>query len=287
MNAAAFFLNRRCAIDHAMRAAALILTLLATPAGAGETAWQDLAPDVRARLISSDLLESGKTLIGLELDMPQDTKTYWRIPGETGIATELDFAGSAGIAEGSILWPYPTVDHVAGYQDYVYFGPTVLPIELAIDADTPVVNVAATLGVCSDICVPAMVSFSLPLDLARPDAGQGVRLTQALAEVPIDWERTGDAIAGVAVNAAASGLTIALSDPAVDPVSFIADTGDPSILFGTPQKSPDGRSVFMPLLGDGDAAGLGGQPVRITFMTATGPYEIRRQIDAASTESVD
>jgi DsbC/DsbD-like thiol-disulfide interchange protein len=289
MNSDAFFLNRRCATKTAMRfpAALALCLLVVAPAGAAETAWQEVAPGVRARLISTDVVKSGKTVIGLELDMPQNTKTYWRIPGETGIATELDFTGSAGIAGGTILWPYPTVDHAGGYLDYVYFGPTVLPIELAVDATAPLVNVAATLGVCSDICIPAMVSFSLPLDFAKPDAGQGVRLSQAMAGVPIDWEQTGDAIARIAVAASDPGLTITLSDPAVDPVSFIADTGDPSILFGTPQKSPDGHSVFLPLLGDGDAAALGGQPIRITFMTAMGPYEIQRQVEAASTESAD
>jgi DsbC/DsbD-like thiol-disulfide interchange protein len=268
-------------------AAAFALILLVVPASAGETAWQELAPGVKARLISSDVAMNGKAMIGLELDMPHNTKTYWRIPGETGIAADLDFAGSAGVTEGTILWPYPTVDHVQGYQDYVYYGPTVLPIELAVEGNAPVVNVAATLGVCSDICVPAMVNFSLPLDFAKADAGQGVRLTQALAEVPTDWERTGDAIAGVAISASNPGLTITLGDPSVDPASFIADTGDPAILFGAPQKSPDGHSVFLPLLGDGDAAALGGQPIRITFMTAMGPYEIRRQVDAVSTESAD
>ena len=264
----------------------LLLIVLAAPATAGETAWQELAPGVNARLISSDVLRTdGTTLIGIELDMPQNTKTYWRIPGETGIAAELDFTGSAGVAGHSILWPYPTVDRVEGYLDYVYYGRTVLPVLLSVEKDASALELAMTLGVCSDICVPAVASFSLPLTFARADAGQGLRLNQALALTPIPWDGPETAIGEVTYDPAA-GLTVPLSDAAIDPGSLIADNGDPLVLFGTPQKSPDGNSVFLPLLGD-VSADLGGQMIRITFMTDMGPYEISRQIRSASTESAN
>ena len=270
-----------------MRLLPFILVFLAAPAVAGETAWQELAPGVRARLVSTDVLEpDGTTLIGIELDMPENTKTYWRIPGETGIAAELDFTGSRGIVGHEVLWPYPTVDHVKGYMDYAYFGPTVLPVVLTLEQDASLIELTTTLGVCSDICVPAVASFSLPLTFATADAGQGLRLSQALSLTPIAWDGPDGAIGDVVYDAAASGLTIPLADPAIDPGSLIADTGDPLILFGAPQKSPDGNSVFLPLLGD-VGADLGGQMIRITFMTDMGPYEISRQIRSASTESAN
>jgi DsbC/DsbD-like thiol-disulfide interchange protein len=288
MNAAAFFFNSSRAIRLVMRfPPILLLIVLAVPASAGETPWQELAPGVRARLISSDVLKAdGTTLVGIELDMPHNTKTYWRIPGETGIATELDFTGSAGIVGHSVLWPYPTVDRVLGYLDYVYYGPTVLPVVLAVETDAPAVELATTLGVCSDICVPAIARFSLPLTFEKADAGQGVRLDQAVALSPIQWDGADTAIGETTYDAATGGLTIPLTDPAIEPASLIADTGDPLVLFGTPQKSPDGNSVFLPLLGS-VSADLGGQTIRITFMTDMGPYEISRQIRSASTESAN
>ncbi len=39
--------------------------------------------------------------------MPQTTNTYWRIPGETGIPTEFDFAASTGVSGPQVHWPYP------------------------------------------------------------------------------------------------------------------------------------------------------------------------------------
>ena len=98
-----------------------ILALSATvlPLEAGETAWQELAPGVMVRLISAgEVDEAGKAWFALELDMPEDTRTYWRVPGEAGLPTELDFSGSSGIAGHTQHWPTPERDEAAGYLDY-------------------------------------------------------------------------------------------------------------------------------------------------------------------------
>jgi hypothetical protein len=59
-----------------IRAALLIfVTLSAAPALAGASDWQEIAPGVKLRLISSDRLDGGVTLAGVELDMPQTTNT--------------------------------------------------------------------------------------------------------------------------------------------------------------------------------------------------------------------
>src|SRR5258708_7549343 len=80
-----------------------LLALSATPAFAGATPWQDVAPGARLRLISSDTRAAdGTTTIGLELDMPDADKTYWRLPGETGIPTEIDVTGSSGVSDAAI-----------------------------------------------------------------------------------------------------------------------------------------------------------------------------------------
>lgn len=268
-----------------MRSAlSLLLLVLVLPVQAGETPWQELAPGVRARLVSADVLETaGTTMVGFELDMPENTKIYWRIPGETGIAPQFEFGG--GATGHTTFWPYPMIETDQGYLDYVYYGPTVLPISLAIEGDSPVVELAVTLGVCSDFCVPASASFSLPLNFARPDTGHALRIRQAVSLAPIPWDGPAPAIDRVSLNAAADGLDVTIADPAVDPRSLIADIGDPATLFGAPRKSRDGRSVFLPL--SGSSTGLEHQQVRITFMTGNGPYEMVLPIEPASTESAD
>ena len=153
-----------------MRIPALLLfAAIAVPASAAETPWQEVAPGVKLRLISGDVLKSdGTTLIGLEVDMPESMKTYWRVPGETGIPTELDLGGSTGVTGYQILWPYPRTETTGGYLDHVYRGPTVLPVQLRLDGGNANLMAAVLMGVCSDICVPVTATFGLPRTTFNP-----------------------------------------------------------------------------------------------------------------------
>jgi DsbC/DsbD-like thiol-disulfide interchange protein len=256
-----------------------ICVLLAGPALAAETPWQTVAPDVRVRLIASEAPRAdGTTLAALEIDMPATTKTYWRVPGETGLATEIDLAGSVGITRNEIVWPYPLLETKGGYTDFVYYGPTVLPIELRVEGEKPLLQAQVLLGICSDICVPAQASFTLPLDLSAPDRGQGLRINQALARAPVDWNGPREPIGDVTFNVGEGTLVVPLNDPQVDPLSVIAQTAETGMLFGAPQKSLDGRLVLLPLLGGNAAEGLVGQSIQLTFMTPTGPFELFRRV---------
>lgn len=256
---------------------ALLVTAAASPALAAATDWQELAPGVRARLIASDRLDDGLTLAGLEIAMPAGTKTYWRVPGETGIPADFDFSASAGVRVPEVHWPYPQIDRSQGYLDYVYFGTLVVPIEIEPDAADAALAVDVTLGICSDICVPASASFALPLTFAAPDPAQSIRLDQAMATVPVLWDQPGQPFSAVEAGLDGS-LHLENPDPAIDPHSVIADLDDPSILFETPQKSPDGALWTLKPLGGAGVKGLEGRSVQLTFLTPLGPYAVTRTV---------
>ncbi|HHY50247.1 MAG TPA: hypothetical protein GYA10_10925 [Alphaproteobacteria bacterium] len=261
---------------------AAAVMLAASPALAGATGWQDLGAGARARLIASDRLGSdGKTFIAIELDMPAGTKTYWRVPGETGIATELDLSNSTGVGGERIVWPYPTIDQQGGYTDFVYYGPVVIPVELDVGAERPRVEASLLLGICSDICIPAMAAFALPLDFSQPDAGQELRIAQALALAPTAWDGPGEAIRRARFDTRAQRLDVLLGSPAVDPASVIADASQSGHVFGAPQKSPEAGIVSLPLIG-GDGADLDGVAVQFVFMTQDGPFEVTRRVEAST-----
>lgn len=263
----------------------LALPLLSVPALAGETPWQEIAPDVRLRMISSDVLKpDGTTLVALELDMPQNYNTYWRVPGESGIPTEIDMAGSQGIAGYQMLWPYPRIETEGGLTDFVYRGSTVLPVEVKLTGARADLEAAVVMGVCSDICVPAFATFRLPLDFNRPDRGQGLRIAQAVALTPQDWSEPRPVFGKVSWDAGAKALSVALADPRVDPLSVIADATAAGQLYGAPQKSPDGSTVLLPLLGGADHAAREGMPVSLTFMTDMGPFSLSTTVGQQSTE---
>jgi DsbC/DsbD-like thiol-disulfide interchange protein len=256
-----------------------LLVVAASPALAGATPWQVVTPGVQLRLISSDTKAAdGTTLVGLELDMPQNYRTYWQIPGETGIATEIDTSGSSGVKAASIDWPYPSPEKMGGFLDYVYHGPTVLPITLTATNASGDLKASVLMGVCSEVCVPVQAKFDLPLTFASADAGQSIRLAQALSLSPIAWSQSAAPFGLLTYDAAAHALKLALASPAVDPSSVIASASDPTLIFDTPQTSADGKSILLPLRDKTRSSEWTKDPVDLTFLTADGSFKISERV---------
>ncbi len=260
-------------------AAIMLLMIAGTPVFGASTGWTELAPGTRMRLIAAESWSAeGKTRIALEIDMPANTKTYWRVPGETGIPLEVDLSGSAGVTGHEVVWPYPEIDRQKGYTDFVYYGPTVIPIELSVAGDRPVVEASVLLGVCSDICVPATAHFSLPLAIGKADVGNDLRIAQAVAFAPIPWPHEPEPIGEAGLEPGGEVLSVAVDPATVDPSSVIADASDSGYLLGAPQKSPEPGVIRLPVLAQEGKRGLDAWPVRIVFMTRDGPFEVWRTV---------
>lgn len=258
--------------------AILIALCSFSPLIAGETDWVEIAPDTSVRLVSSDSLDADGILwMGLEFDMPLTTKTYWRVPGETGIPLSVDTADAQGIIELDVVWPYPVRETTAGYVDHAFYGRVLLPLQVAVEGDAPRIVTDLTLGVCSDICVPAAARLELAPDLTTPDRANGLRIRQALAEVPLP--HAGDDILGDAAFDSESGaLVVALYDKAFDPASMIAEIAGSLHVFGPPEMSPNADALVFPLLGRSNPGAFDAASARFTYDSTDGPYEISRVI---------
>lgn len=258
--------------------ALLIAFAVTAPVPAGETEWQEVMEDVSIRLVATDVVtQAGTVWAALEIDMPEAMKTYWRVPGESGIPPRLDFSGSTGIGGHAIAWPYPTRGETASYLDHAYYGRTVLPIEIEVTGDAPVIALNALLGICSDICVPVSVDFVLPIDHEDPDHANRLRIEQARAEVPIMWD--GDELIGdIRFSADEAVLVADIAAGGFPAHTAIADIAGRPLLFGPPEADPDGRTLRFPLLGKAQADLAEGEAVHVTFMGEDGPYEIVRPL---------
>jgi len=259
--------------------AAALIAVLIVPSSGAETDWQEVAPGVLLRLVSAGTVKpDGRQMLGLEIDMPQTTKTYWRVPGETGMPTQLDFSLSRGVSGYAVQWPYPIREEGENYLDYVYRGPTLLPVTVQTTGVAQPIALSVVMGVCSEICIPVQASFELPA-AGGSDPVNSLRIKQAQALVPIPWDGDPAAVGAVRFDAAANALVVALDDPAIDPASLIAATEDGELLFGAPQKSPEPNLVLIPLLGKTDGIDLESQTVQLTFMTEMGAYEVARVVE--------
>ncbi len=217
-------------------------------------------------------------MIALEVRLDPGLKTYWRVPGETGIPLQLDFAASTGIADPHIFWPLPQREVTGGYTDHVYYDEVSFPVELTITDETPLISVDILMGVCSDICVPVSSHAELQPQTGSRDIASDIAIKQAMANVPIDWSGAESPLGAAAYDDATNMLVISEVSEDLDLSSLIASTADASIIFAAPQKSPKPGVISFERLGWGEMSDLAGDWVSLVFQTPAGPFRVERQI---------
>ena len=152
------------------------------------------------RLIASGPLRTDGTLIaGIEFKLMPGWHTYWRHPGEAGIAPQFNFSASHNIAEVKPQFPVPERYDDGFSVSIVYHDAVILPVILrAQTANAPMtLAVDMLFGVCDDICVPAEAHAVLEIPATPPIAPAVVgRLLSAEAQLPIS-ELDGSADVGL------------------------------------------------------------------------------------------
>lgn len=152
-------------------------------------------------------LPDGGRMSALHLTLAPGWKTYWRSPGDAGIPPAFDWTGSENLRAVLFHWPRPHVFDLNGMKTVGYHDALVLPLEVVpLDPARPVrLKGTVDLGVCSDICIPAALSFDALLDGAgNPDP----LIDAALADRPITAGQAGLAGIGCAVDPIRDGLRI-------------------------------------------------------------------------------
>ena len=98
----------------------------------------------------------GTHVAALHLRLADGWMTYWRVPGEGGLALRMDWSGSGNITGLDKRWPSPQAVVRNGVTSIGYEGELVLPIVLTPGTRGQPMHLRAdvTLGVCRDICMP-------------------------------------------------------------------------------------------------------------------------------------
>lgn len=140
----------------------------------------------RVRLVAGRTEASKMLVAGIEIEMAEGWKTYWRNPGSSGVPPRIDWSQSANLAAARLDFPAPSrfVDRdgdTIGYKKHV-----VLPLELtAADATRPIdLKLALEFGVCKDICIPVEIALSLAVPADAVTFAPDSRVVAALAHVP-------------------------------------------------------------------------------------------------------
>ena len=153
----------------------LAAALLLCAAGAGCAAAQTLPQGVREVAILGGWRQpDGSRLAAVAISLAPGWHTYWRVPGDAGIPPTFDWSGSRNLAGVAYEWPHPEVFEFDGMRTIGYAGTLVLPVRLtSADPGAPLdLQLAASFGVCSDICVPADSTAAARIAPDAPDDGR-------------------------------------------------------------------------------------------------------------------
>jgi DsbC/DsbD-like thiol-disulfide interchange protein len=162
---------------------ALALLALGPPAWAADPFASDWAPSLKSK---ARLVADGAGQAGLQIELAPGSITYWRDPGDAGVAPTFDFSRSVNVARAEVEFPAPSrIMESDGSEAFGYEKAVVFPIRVrAVDAAKPVtLALDANYAVCEKICLPARAALdlNLPERVATPYAGE---IEAARASIP-------------------------------------------------------------------------------------------------------
>ena len=157
---------------------------------------------VKAQLISEvKSIQPGKPFcVALRLKMDEHWHTYWKNPGDSGMATKIEWNLPDGFVPGDIQWPYPrrfeTSQEVSfGYEREVFLI-TQIQAPRTIESGTRVkLRASVDWLVCKDKCIAghADLMLELPVKSEKPKvkarwADHFKETRKKLPKAPSDWE---------------------------------------------------------------------------------------------------
>ena len=136
---------------------------------------------------------AGETLwLGLQIQHQAHWHTYWRNPGDSGLATELQWQLPEGLKPGNLIWPAPQKIPVGSMANYGYEGTVLLvtPVQVAPkfkanEAPSDItVQLHASWLVCKQECIPQEGDFVVRVPfkgstVMAPEAFQAALANQA------------------------------------------------------------------------------------------------------------
>lgn len=224
-----------------MKKLSLALMIIAAPAFA-----QPVPGLVSAELLPGWVDEEGQRFSALDLVLEPGWKTYWRSPGDSGIAPHFDWEGSRNMGEVTFYWPRPEIFHEAGMRSVGYHDRMLLPFSVDLEDPEAPNDLRALIefGICQDVCVPAMVELSVrDPGTMRPDPA----ILEAMDQQP----RKADTAPTCTAAPIEDGVVIAATLPAdavqADgaEIAVIAEHEDASIWLDEPETSHENGQISM------------------------------------------
>jgi len=156
------------------------------------------APHISVRLLTETRsISAGQSFWALVFFSPEPHwHTYWKNPGDSGLAPELNWQLPAGWQVESPLFETPSAIPYGSEINYGYEGDSGLLIKLTPPASLPDATVTLKLNarwlVCADACVPGKADLALKLPVSNtPDQPTSKQFQQSRQRLPTPVNRQG------------------------------------------------------------------------------------------------
>jgi DsbC/DsbD-like thiol-disulfide interchange protein len=211
----------------------------------------------RASLLAEvESLRPGESFwVGVRLQMEEPWHTYWKNPGDSGLATRVRWRLPDGLSAGPLVWPRPERMPSGPLMSYGYGGEVLLLTEMTparhLSARSAVIEARVDWLECNEACLPGRAELRLELPVGdhppRPVVAWRPLFQRSRRLLPVKlvgWRE--------ALSVSEGALTLSLSPPAgakalgADAYFFPAEPE--WIEHAAPQRlaeTPDGLSLTM------------------------------------------
>jgi DsbC/DsbD-like thiol-disulfide interchange protein len=149
---------------------------------------------VHARLVaeSTSLQRHRSGWLAIQLTMKPGWHTYWRNPGDSGLATSIKWRLPRSVTIGTTVWPRPerfVSRSIVGYgysADVALLSKVTLPARFAPDRLT--IGASVSWLACAEICIPGSETLKLELPVSdavpKADPAQVALFAQTRPRIP-------------------------------------------------------------------------------------------------------
>lgn len=125
---------------------------------------------------------------GLQIQHTPNWHTYWKNPGDAGLATSFTWKLPDGVQAGDIAWPTPRKFPLGNLANYGYTDTVLLPVPLTVSpsfqGNTLNIALHANWLVCHKECLPQEGDFSISIPAQGSTAMQGTAFQMAWSAAP-------------------------------------------------------------------------------------------------------
>ncbi|MFL2822687.1 MAG: protein-disulfide reductase DsbD domain-containing protein [Paracoccaceae bacterium] len=203
----------------------------------------------RISIIDDVIHEDETIVIGLNINLKEGWKTYWRHSGTTGLPTVINIKKIPDMEDFEILWPKPEVQENDGNISLIYKNEILIPIVIKLNnKNLPYLfKLNIDFGVCKNICIPVKKYLTFEIKNSKISSRKDT-LENALNKIPKSSSDStlGNLSCSVNTNVRRSFLKFStkLSDPFFESWSILEYGTDMIALLKTKKHISDQKLIF-------------------------------------------